>query len=381
MTNRFLFSHDKNRVNDSEIINTRWGNELLIHLEDGPLHLSQIKERYSAIHGDLLSGLNQFLQRGLIKYQDSLIHLTLPVITGDEREMYLLTMESHHVSLCERLNTYIETPGYRESISSLQEAMDYNGEDLHSLLVACFGVLWGGMALFGELHTSHGAEKIILLEERELGLCQSMSSYTEDYTFSSFGSAEDVFRDALGNLFNQKTITHLLSSLVSPYLEEEYGRTIHLVVDDILNRIGDVLLAIKKGSILELSEENAVLIDLLKGLLYIEDNQVLIPIFFKENSELLVEIVLGFQRVLAQWYLEEAYSSFILKKKDRSIHPGICWNLQLGQISTSLIRRDMILYPVFPPYWSMVFDYPVKKAREIFLHYSWEYERRSISCP
>lgn len=379
MVNRILFSDYNSSDKYSDLINTKYGHRLLVLLEEGPLALSQIKERFNGSSKDLMITLSQFLSIELASHQNGMIGLTIPVITGDEQEEYLLRLEPLHRDLCHRIRDLIHSSFYMERLSLLKENMDFDLIDLNFLLVACFGMLWGGKNLFMQLAESNGSDKIILLDERELGLCQSMSSFTDRYTFSSFGYAEDIFRDTIGNLLNQPLLIQKASSLVGGYLEKEYERVIQVAVDSILDKIGDSLLTIKEGSSLNGSIESQAIEDLLGALSYIQQDRVLVPIFMESHNTVLYELIIGFQEVLAKWYLEEGCSCFALKKNGKTIDPGISWFLQIGQMNALLIQENSIFFPHNRRYMSMVFNYSAVKAREIFKQYRWEekiYERR-----
>lgn len=374
MVNRLIFDKYSNMVDNSYLINTQGGHRLLKLLAHDSLSLSQVRDKFPGTAKELMTTLSQFINTGMVSNTENKIAMTLPVITGQEQEEYLKAMEPAHWDLIQRIDTFIHSSFYQDRLTSLVNLMDYNLIDLNFLLVSCFGMLWGGRTLFQQLADSGEPSTLILFNSRDMGLCQSMSSYTDTYTFSSFGYAENVFRDTLGNLLNQKTMAESLKYLASEDLQNEYMDVIHHLAGLYLNIIGDSLLSYKEGDSQELGHlgENGSLRSFLGSLSYINGESLLIPLFTTNSIPLLTEITQGFQQVLARWYLEKGCTTFVLKGKDQIIDPGLSWLLQIGQVNAYLLQENLVFFPDTLKYRSMVFACPIEQTRAINHRYRWE---------
>lgn len=371
MVNKLLFQNEKVFPNNSSILNTRWGNQLLQLLQKGPVPVVDLQRDFPGPKRELMTTIQEFLQAGFSRYKNGKLELALPFITREEQVQYRKRMLDSHLVLVNWIEEFLASSFYQKRLLQLARMMDYDLVDLSFLLVSCFGMAWGGRTLFDALKPWEGDEMFILPDGEELGLCQSMTSYTSRYTFSSFGYAEDVFRNTLGNLLSPGSFVSSFEPLVGKRVHEKMTPVMGLAATHILDGCGDLLLALKGKHGIPEDEETRILLDLLEALDYIAGGRIQIPLFTQEHKALLVEITRGFQQLLCDWYLQEACACFRLGTDKKAFNPGVSWLLQMGQLNELLLERNHIFFPRTQRYRSLLFACPVEEAREISQQYSW----------
>lgn len=371
MLNKLLFNDSTFFPDHASILNTRWGNQLLQLLQKGPQPVKEIRRKFSGSTREMLTTIGEFIQAGFASHRNGELALALPLITRTMQEEYRQRMQDSHLVLVQWIDDFISSSFYQERLIQLSKLLDYDLVDLNFLLISCFGMVWGGRSLFDALKPWEEEGIILLPDAPDLGLCQSMTSHTSRYTFSSFGYAEDVFRDTLGNLFRPGSIVSSFEPLVGKGVQKTMPPVMGLATTHILDKCGDLLLAVKNGEVAGESQETEVFLDLLGALKYLEGDRLLIPLFSTDHSFLLAEIIREFLQILCDWYLQEACSSFILRTAEKSMNPGVSWLLQIGQVNELLLQNSCVFLPQEKRYQSLVFAYPVDVAREICQQYSW----------